>query len=127
MSEISEKREIELLTLRLLALTAENEILIRNSLGNLNNPAQLKDAKELVQLRAKYTELLAENEELQKQCSMLKTQLTSANEKYRVVIAQVNSYREQLSILQNANIGVKLKRTVKKALNKNSSSEGENK
>ena len=135
MSEISKKREIELLTLRLLALTAENEILVRNSISNVTNQNQLKETQvkyqssnqELVQLNTRYAELLTENEELQKKCDKLQAQLNTANEKYRIVTSQIDSYKEQIRVLEDSNISDKLKHAAKKILKKNSNGEGENK
>lgn len=135
MSEISLKREIELLTLRLLALTAENEMLVRNAISKSNDQNQLKatqdnyknSSQELSLLNARYTVLLEEYEELQKHCEKLQTQLNTANEKYRIVTSQVNAYKEQLKVMEYSSISGKLKYAAKKVLNKNSGSEGENK
>lgn len=127
MADLAEKREKELLTLRLLALTAENEMLVRDASGSMETYKQLKESQlkyqsssqEFAQLQAQYSELRAMYEESEKNCAELKAKLNAANDKYRTVTAQVDAYRKKYgSIEGGGGLFGKLKRFIKRLLRK---------
>ncbi len=133
MTDLAEKREKELLTLRLLSLTAENEMLVRDKSGSIETYKQLKESQlkyqsssqEFAQLQAQYFELRAMYEESERNCAQLKAKLNDANEKYRTVTAQVDAYRKKYGSIESDGLLGKLKRFIKRLLRKFKSEEAE--